>query len=281
MEYAKNRNRLSKTIAKTLGHLSSRTWRTEVTYPVFEMVDLPEVWDGVRIAIISDLHLGWFVQVTHFNKVVMATNDAKPDIIVIAGDVVSKGVSLNSELGDSLKELNAPEGKLAVLGNHDHCVGAEKMTEILETAGISMLTNKHRVLRRDGQRICFGGVDDLLRGNSSCPLERIFDGVDQSVPRILLCHNPDYAQQIPPHPRVDLMICGHTHGGQVKLPLLGPLIVPVNHRKHVEGFSHGPHCTVFTSRGLGVVGVPFRFRCPAEIPILTLRSKPRSQQAEA
>ena len=95
--------------------------------------------------------------------------------------------------------------------------------------------------------------------------------MDESVPRLLLSHNPDYAEALGESPRVDLMLCGHTHGGQFRLPFIGPLRVPIRHRKYAAGLAQGPRCPVYTSVGLGMVGMRCRFYCRPELPVITLR----------
>lgn len=91
-----------------------------------------------------------------------------------------------------------------------------------------------------------------------------------TAPRVLLAHNPDYAEQMPASPRVDLMLCGHTHGGQIRLPLLGALALPIRHRQYAAGLVHGPQCNVYISRGIGMVGIPIRFNCRPELALITL-----------
>ena len=86
-----------------------------------------------------------------------------------------------------------------------------------------------------------------------------------------MAHNPDYADQMPASPRLDLMLCGHTHGGQIKLPIIGAPVLPIHNRRYAEGFINAPHCPMYVSRGLGMAALPLRFNCRPELAIITLR----------
>ncbi len=241
----------------------------KLTKPDIRLKNLPPAWDGVRIAHLTDIHLGRLIGLDYVRQAVAMTNDAAPDIIVLTGDFVSQRRTINAEYGKALGQLRAREGKFAVLGNHDHWADAPGVVSMLASAGISMLTNAHRLLRRGGQGLCLAGVDDLWAGRPD--LERALAGVGGNVPRILLCHNPDYAEEMASGPPVDLMLAGHTHGGQVRLPLLGQPRLPVRWRKYAAGLAAGPRCPVYTCRGLGMVGIPIRLNCRPELAIVRLR----------
>ena len=241
----------------------------KVTKHTISLPRLPQDWDGLTIAHITDTHIGRLSGLEDARQIVDMTNQLHPDLIVITGDIVSRADSISPALAVILGDLRAPMGKFAVLGNHEYWTDSPKIIETFEAAGIKFLTNDKHIFTRNGKALSLGGVDDFMEGNPD--VLRTFRGVDENVPRILLCHNPDYAEDMPAESNVDLMLCGHTHGGQVKIPLLGPPLVPINHRKYAEGLVAGPHCPVFVSRGLGMVGIPVRFNCPPEIPLITLR----------
>ena len=190
--------------------------------------------------------------------------------MVLTGDYVSRADAITHALVEVFRDLRTKR-KFAVLGNHDYWSNAKAVIASLETAGIPMLTNRHYILDRRNQSLCIAGVDDYWSATPGPNVADALRGVGEEVPRILLSHNPDYAERLPARPRVDLMLSGHTHGGQVKLPLLGPLKLPIEHRKYAEGLVPGPRCPVFVSRGLGMVGVPMRFNCRPELPLITLR----------
>jgi len=241
----------------------------KLTWPVIDIPRLGRAWDGVRIAHLTDLHVGRLISLDYVRKVVDVTNDAQPDVVVLTGDYVSRRDAIVPALGTALGDLRAPEGVFAVPGNHDYWTDAPAVVSTISAVGIELLTNRHRVLVRDGQGLCIAGVDDLWEGAPD--LAAALAGVDEAQPRVLLCHNPDYAEQMPAHPRVDLMLCGHTHGGQVKIPFGGRPRLPIQHVKYAAGLVQGPRCKVYTSVGLGMVGIPVRFNCRPELAIITLR----------
>ncbi|MCD4823627.1 MAG: metallophosphoesterase [Phycisphaerae bacterium] len=243
----------------------------KVTYPVFRIPNLPPAWDGVRIAHITDIHVGALSNLDDARDIVNMANALNPDIVVMTGDYVSRAAAITRALVEVIRDLRAKVAKFAVLGNHDYWTNSAAMINLFEETGVKMLTNRSHVLRRKGQPLCFAGVDDLMAGRPD--LYRALTGVDKQIPRILLCHNPDFAEMMPKNPRVDMMLCGHTHGGQIKIPLIGPLVLPITHKKYAEGLVQGPRCPVFISRGLGMVKFPVRFNCRPELPLITLRRK--------
>lgn len=261
------RRRIASIVA-AVSRLANQARRLSVTHPTIRIRRLPPAWDGLRIAHLSDLHAGGMVSLAFLRKVIRSSNAASPDICVLTGDFVDDPSLIGPELTGTLRGLHAREGLFAVLGNHDYDIDAAAVRSALLAAGIRILTNSYQILQRQGARLCLAGVDDFWHDPASA--ESILRGVDSAVPRILLCHNPDYAQTIRPR-RVDLMLCGHTHGGQIKLPLLPPPIARIRYRKYVAGLRRSPACPVYTSRGVGVSGLPFRFNCPPELPIITLR----------
>jgi uncharacterized protein len=243
----------------------------KITKHTITLPRLPQEWDGLTIAHVTDLHIGKLSDLDNAREIVNMTNQLHPDLIVLTGDFVSRADSISPALSEVLRDLHAPMGKFAVLGNHEYWTDSPKIIATFEAVGIKFLTNDNHVFTRNGKALVLGGVDDFMEGNPD--VLRAFSGIDENVPRILLCHNPDYAEAMPAESNVDLMLCGHTHGGQVKIPLIGPPLVPIDHRKYAEGLVDGPHCPVFVSRGLGMVEIPVRFNCPPEIPLITLRAK--------
>ena len=232
--------------------------------------NLPSKWDGVTIAQISDIHVGPNSTLAHAREIVDMCNDLRPDVIALTGDYVSKANAITQALVEVLRDLRAGVGKFAVLGNHDYWANATGVIASLRSAGIPLLKNSHRIVTRAGEPLCFAGVDDLFTGRSDAA--QALAGVPRGTARILLCHNPDYAEELPAEPRVDLMLAGHTHGGQVVLPFIGPPVLPIKHRKYAAGLVTGPRCGVFVSRGLGMVGAPIRFNCRPELPLITMKS---------
>lgn len=227
-------------------------------------------WDGATVAQITDVHVGRWSDFDDARRIVEMTNDLQPDIVALTGDYVSRADAITSALVEVFRDLHAKE-KYAVLGNHDYWSDAPGVIAALESAGIPLLTNKHVLLRRGRDVLCLAGVNDVWSVHPPPDAAEALKGVPEDVPRIVMSHNPDYAEITPPDVRVDLMLAGHTHGGQVRLPLVGPMILPIRYRKYAQGWVRGPRCPVFISRGLGMVDIPVRFNCPPELPLITLR----------
>lgn len=230
---------------------------------------LPAPWQGAKLIQVSDLHIGPICGLGYVRRIVDAINFEQPDIVVFTGDLVNDPAACVPELSAILAGIRAREAKLAVLGNHDHSADAGAVERILGGGGFTVLHNAHRLLLRGGEPLCIAGVQDRRLGRPDLPAA--LAGVDDRVPRILLQHNPDYAAEMPPQPRVDLMLSGHTHGGQISLPLLGPPFLSIKHRRFGAGLAQGPCCAVYTSRGLGMVYLPIRWNCRPELPVFTLR----------
>jgi predicted MPP superfamily phosphohydrolase len=230
--------------------------------------------DGLRIAILADLHTGSpFNGIDKLGRIVAETNAAKPDLVLLAGDYVIKGVFGGTfvtpeEIATRLRDLRAPLGVFAVLGNHDWWFDAANVQNALHAAGIATLEDEAASIAGP-RHFWLVGVSDFWEGLHD--VHRALSGVSDDAPVILFTHNPDVFPHVPP--RVALTIAGHTHGGQVSLPLLGRPIVPSRYgQRYAIGHvvEDGRH--LFVSPGLGTSIVPVRFRVPPEISIVTLRA---------
>ena len=231
----------------------------------------PESLDGLKVAVLADLHVGSpYYGLDKLEEVVALTNAQSPDLVLLAGDYVIQGVFggefvAPEDFAPVLGKLEARWGVYAVLGNHDHWLNARRVEWALEEAGIPVLENES-VGRGE---LWVAGLSDLW---SSYPdVDRALSSVPAGAPVLAFTHNPDLFPEIPE--RVSLTLAGHTHGGQVKLPLFGTLVVPSQFgsryaRGHiVEGDRH-----LFVSSGLGTSIFPVRFRVPPEVSILRLRA---------
>ena len=165
-------------------------------------------------------------------------------------------------------ELKAPLGVYSVLGNHDHWASTARSMEWLEKSGQN-LRHRSKAIEKNGSRIWLGGAGDLLEDENG--VDKAFYGVPEDEFKILLAHNPDTADTRF-STKVNLVISGHTHGGQINIPLIGPPILPVYNRHYAAGFVRSAHTSVFISRGIGST-FPFRFNCPPEIAVLKLVSE--------
>jgi len=226
--------------------------------------------DGLRVVLMSDTHCGPWTRPSYVRKAVRLANEQEPDVVLLLGDYVHRDRRRIAPGIAPFADLWAEHGVFAVLGNHDHWEGAPATRQALADADIPEIDSSSVTLDVGGSRLAIGGVDDLWTARQD--LEATFDGVPGDVPRLLMSHNPDYAEAMPEGVRVDLMVSGHTHGGQVWLPLVGAPMVPSRHgQKYRAGLVQGPRCRVYISRGLGTITPPVRFLCRPELTVLTLR----------
>jgi len=238
--------------------------------------NLPEAMRGFRIAQLADFHYGEFSEPTYIRAAVRATNDLKPDLVALTGDFISAGpmvqrisVQFAHHCADLLARLECPL-RYAVMGNHDAIVSRRAVTEALTSHGIPVLHNQAVPLERGDSRLWLAGVADVLIGGEADLDAAIPSGRDRRAePLILMAHEPDYADQVTGS-GVDLMLSGHTHGGQVRIPLMPPFDLPPLGKKYIEGLFSIGDLQLYVTRGIGTVGVPFRFRCRPEITVITL-----------
>jgi len=228
---------------------------------------------GLKIAVMSDLHVGApHFDIARLRDVVSLTNEQKPDLIVILGDFLIQGVLGGTfvppePIADELSALQAPLGVVAVLGNHDWWFDGERMRRALMSAGIKVLADQSlRMIYKD-QPFWLMGLDDLWTRGSH--VQRTLAAIHDNEPIIAITHNPDIFPDIPQ--RVTLTLAGHTHGGQINLPLIGR---PATPSKFGQRFAYGlieePGRKLFVTSGVGTSIVPVRFRVKPEIVILTL-----------
>ena len=231
---------------------------------------LPGGFDGYRIAFLSDLHVSPLVPAWWLERAVDRTLSLRADVIALGGDFLDDDHHYIALLADILRPLHARDGVFGVLGNHDHYVGAEGVREQLRRGGVRELYNESVMLKRGKQRLALAGVGDLER--DTIDFAAAVGDVPASVPRIVLSHDPDVFAYWPDEHRLDLMLSGHTHGGQAWLPVLGPPFVPsqFGHR-YLRGLIREGERQLYVTRGIGVSGAPFRWRCPPELTEITLR----------
>ena len=257
----------------------------EVTYPQIRLPRLPAAWSGLRIAQLTDLHFGQYSHLPHVAHAIDETVAAQPDLILVTGDFVSRRHVWSDEVMGMLRRLQAPLGVYGCLGNHDHSAGGATVAEHVEAAGIRMLRNTNLCLERDGEPLYLLGMDCYSgkQYHLSEPLLRLVDerytrfldgacaGVPEDAFRLLLAHTPDVIMEARKR-GIDLVLSGHTHGGQVRLPVVGATIVPSRYgAKYAAGLFHEGPTTLYVCRGIGMVRLPVRFLCRPELAILTLR----------
>jgi predicted MPP superfamily phosphohydrolase len=232
---------------------------------------LPRAFENFTIAQLSDLHLGPVIQPEHIHAAVERTLALKPDLIALTGDYVSD--LRNGEAGqvtDALSRLQAPHGVFGVLGNHDWWTDAATVADAVTRAGVILLRNQHLAVRRGGEALYLTGVDDFWEGHAD--LGRALAGIPDGAAIVLLAHEPDYALRASRHMRIGLQLSGHSHGGQVRLPFIGPLALPPHGQRFPAGLYTVEEMLLYTNRGLGMVRPAVRFNCRPEITLFTLRS---------
>ena len=237
-----------------------------------ELPGLPSSLGGLRIAQLSDFHLGPEVHEDHVRRAVTTANSLQPDLTVVTGDFVSVARRYVRPAMRAVEELSAPLGVLAVLGNHDFWIAPRMITALLRRGGVAVLRNQAAVVSREGAALHVAGVDDLWA--RAHDLDAALAGIPRSGPTILLCHNPDLAPQAAAR-GVSLMLSGHTHGGQVRLPLYGPVVVPSEHgRLWASGLHLVGRMQLYVNRGVGLISPPVRFLCPPEVTLIELQPAP-------
>ena len=243
---------------------------------------LPPSLDGLRIVQLTDVHLGPWISEGYVHRIVSAANALAPDLVVLTGDYVLHSPAYVAPVAGILSGLRAKVGLVGVLGNHDWREGGPAAKQALASAGVRLVDNARlfvNAARRlapeleDPHGLCVAGVGDLWTDRQF--YDRALGGVPASVPRLLLSHNPDVAEErafVASGFRVDLMLSGHTHGGQVYVPGMGTPVVPSMYgQKYASGLVQGPACPVFVSCGLGTAMLPVRMGVPPEIVAFELK----------
>jgi predicted MPP superfamily phosphohydrolase len=244
--------------------------RFEPAHPTLERVTLrlpalPPALDGLRIGQITDTHLGMRYAAANVRWAVEQMRREQPDLLVLTGDLAGRREGI-TEMAALLGQLSAPLGVYAVPGNHDYWEGLSDVHAALALAGIPLLMNEHRRLGWNGADFWLVGVDEIWDGRPD--FKAALDGVPASAFTVLLAHSPDIADNAVDY-GFALQLSGHTHGGHLRLPLLGPFARPRYGRRYVMGqYRIGP-MALYVSRGLG--GVPLRLLCRPEATIFTLR----------
>jgi predicted MPP superfamily phosphohydrolase len=255
--------------------MSSLVERVAIALP-----GLPPEFDGMTLAVVADIHAGSRSSpLAVVKEVVETTNSLQADVILLLGDLVHASAHASSYLS-VLSEFEAKEGVWACLGNHEHgfvwysrYLGAsrapsvDRWRDLYATAGIQLLANEARPLLKGRSRIWLVGVDDAYSGHDDLAAALAQARTDEFC--LAVTHSPDLAD----HPRVrevDLVLAGHTHGGQIRLPFMGPVFAPCRRfRRRASGLVSVNGTAMYVTRGAGEA-LPIRLNCPREIPLLTL-----------
>ena len=240
----------------------------EVTERRVSIPGLSESFRGFRIVQLTDIHHGLYLPLAAVVDAVALANRLKPDLVALTGDFVTYSRAFVEPVAAVLGMLRARYGVYAVLGNHDFRVGADFIARALRRERIEVLRNSHTVIRRYGHPLYLAGIDDV---RYHADMHRALRGIPLGAPTALLSHNPAIIGRAARH-GVSLVLSGHYHGGQVRLPGLTAIFgrFPGRLRYKVGLYHLGP-TQIYVSRGIGTVLLPLRFRCPAEIPRLHLQ----------
>jgi hypothetical protein len=235
---------------------------------------LDAAFEGYRIAQISDIHADGWMTPGRVLSLVNLVNAEAPDLVAITGDFATYSrfrslIRHASRLVAPLRRLQATDGVVAVLGNHDHKTDARTVRRVLAASGVIELHNAVLTLRRGGESLYLCGVDDLKEGTPR--LDRALEGLSEEGAAVLLAHEPDFADESAATGRFDLQLSGHSHGGQVGVPLLRYPFLPKLSRQYPTGLYRVGDMFLYTNRGLGA-HPRFRFNCRPEITVFTLRS---------
>jgi predicted MPP superfamily phosphohydrolase len=244
-------------------------FRLTVTRGVFGIRNLPPDLDGLTLAHLTDLHAGPHTPIEFIREAVRLTNQLQPDVVLLTGDYVEEDGEHLAACAEVLAGLRVPLGAYAALGNHDHEVGAELVVEALQTAGLRVLRNASAPLGRGAGRLWVVGLDDTAGywGDFRAALADVPPG----EPVVLLSHIPDVLPKAAALD-VDLVLAGHTHGGQVQIPAIGAPHAPVRlGAAFVSGSRRKRHTRMQINRGIGTTTWPIRYGCPPEIGLFTLR----------
>ncbi|MBB3114386.1 hypothetical protein FHS18_006507 [Paenibacillus phyllosphaerae] len=225
---------------------------------------------GSRIVHITDIHYGHHWHQKQFASLAKRIESLKPDMICFTGDLIDSKLGDIAECAALFKQIEAPLGKYAVLGNHDKRYLIPDIHEFWLQAGFELIVNDHRIVRKDGASLVVAGIDDTLSGYPD--LKGALRGIGEEETVLLLAHEPDFADTAAEFPQVKLQLSGHSHGGQIRLPFVGAIFTPHQGSKYVAGLytigNSGLH--VYTSRGIGTTALPIRFLCRPELAVITL-----------
>ncbi len=229
-------------------------------------------FDGYRIVHITDIHLGQWISTDKLKGVMELVNKQDSDMVAITGDFVSYAIDhLIDDLTFCLKMLRPNDVSIAVLGNHDHWNGADKIRDVLQKSDIVDVSNDVYTLRRGDAMLHIAGVDSVMLNKHR--LDLVMDKLPSSGPAILLAHEPDFADISATTGRFSLQISGHSHGGQFMIPGIGTFIRGQHFLKYPVGKYKIGDMIQYTNRGLGTNIFWFRINCPPEITVFNLKSQ--------
>ncbi len=245
----------------------------DITLHQIPLHNLTSEFDGYKIIQITDLHMGSWLDKEQLIKIVQIINSYEPDLVAITGDFITLGRIANyaDDLVESLSLLQANDGVVAVLGNHDHWANVEQTREVLVKANIKELPNEHIVINRESAQLVIAGLDDIWEKQHD--IDHLISQLPKDAPAVLLAHEPDIADETSQTGLFGLQISGHSHGGQIRLPIIEAPYLPRLAKKYPIGRYEVNGMVQYTNRGIGMVDIPIRIGCRPEIAIFTLTSE--------
>lgn len=259
--------------AKALGQHSFNPDQFKIELHEISLPALAPAFDGYRIVQVSDIHMGTWMNSERLNGLVMLVNQLSADTLALTGDFLTHDLpGIVESMEPIISRLTAKDAKLAVLGNHDYWSNPKKVRSLLRNTMITNLSNRIYPINRGADTLIFAGLDDYYNGHAD--LEAVLAQLPSppTSPVILLVHVADFADIAAETSRFDLQLSGHTHGGQIVLPVIGAPILPPHGKKYRSGWYKIKNMHHYTTRGVGTSSIPVRINCPPEITVITLRS---------
>jgi len=233
------------------------------------LAGLPSGLDGLRIALVSDVHFPGNQRAAR--AALEHLHRERPDIVLLTGDMTESQEAMK-QVRSFAGDARGGRATVALLGNWEHHIGAvgNPARETYRSAGVDLLVNQARTVDVAGVPLTLVGLDDPVLGNPDISKAR--EGIVQGSTEIWLVHAPGIADDLPAmtSARPSLLLAGHTHGGQIRIPFLPP-VKPTGAGRFLEGWYYDTLAPLYVSRGVGTTEIPARFRCPAELPVFTLR----------
>jgi predicted MPP superfamily phosphohydrolase len=221
--------------------------------------------EPLRVALLSDIHFDPLYETGYLESVYAGLAATKPDLVVYTGDFVTHSAARFADFGRIAASVRPPLGAFASLGNHDHYAQVRQVERVLEASDIQVLRNAIAPLPRNAGWF-LAGLDSFWAGR---PNPAVLDQLSPDARILALVHEPD-AWDVVPDPRIRLQLSGHTHGGQVRLPLVGALELPTWGKHYDQGLFERDGRFLYVNRGIGTVTLPVRVNCPPEITIFEL-----------
>jgi predicted MPP superfamily phosphohydrolase len=244
----------------------------EITEISLNLPKLGQAFYGYRLVQFSDIHMDRWMTRARLSEIVALVNAQKPDLVAITGDFVGRNPARHADgMVECLRRLECTDGVVGVMGNHDHWKDPRTVRKILKASGIRELDNRVYTIQRGPAQLHIAGIDDYM--SRVARFERVLEQLPRAGAAILLSHAPDFADISSPSGRFALQLSGHSHGGQINLPLIGAPYLPRYARKYVAGLYQVGEMMLYTNRGIGKVHLPFRLNSRPEITVFSFHGK--------